>query len=231
MRIALFHDKAAIHKDDLIRHIPCKGHFVSDDDHGGFLLGKSPDDLQNLAGQLRVQRRGRLIKAENVRVQCQGPCNGYPLLLAAGELMRIVICAVGKSHLGQQLHSGGADILAAFTVVFCHELPGQRYIFKSRVLREKIEGLKDHSEMEPLFPNLGLGLRLAVRGIKQYLILHSDCPGVRCFQKIKAAQQRCLSAAGGADDRQCLPLFQGKADVIEDLCVIEMLLQMLNRQN
>ena len=82
--VALLHDDAAAHEDDLVGHVPGKGHLVGDDDHGGLLLRQTPDDLEHLAGELRVQGGGRLIKAEDVRGQGQGPGDGYPLLLAAG---------------------------------------------------------------------------------------------------------------------------------------------------
>ena len=54
--VALLHDDAAVHKDHLICHIPCKGHLMGHDDHGGLLLRQGADDPQHLAGQLRVQR-------------------------------------------------------------------------------------------------------------------------------------------------------------------------------
>ena len=79
---------------------------MGDDDHGGVPLGQAPDDLQHLAGELWVQGRGGLVKAENVRVQSQGPGDGYPLLLATGELVGIVVGPVGQS---QQLPALGLD--------------------------------------------------------------------------------------------------------------------------
>ena len=106
---ALLRDDAAIHEDDPIGHIPGEGHLVGDDDHGGVPLGQAPDDLEHLAGELWVQGRGGLVKAENVRVQSQGPGDGYPLLLAAGELVGIVVGPVAEPHLLQQLPALGLD--------------------------------------------------------------------------------------------------------------------------
>ena len=79
--IALLHDEAAVHEDHLIRHVPGEGHLVSDDDHGGFLFRQTTDNLQYLAGQLRIQRGGWLVKAENIRVERQCAGDGHPLLL------------------------------------------------------------------------------------------------------------------------------------------------------
>ena len=99
--LALLHDHAAVHEDQLVRHIPGEGHLVGDDDHGGLLLRQGADDLQNLAGELRVQGGGGLIKAEDVRGQGQGPGDGDPLLLAAGELVGVVSRPLCQPHFGQ----------------------------------------------------------------------------------------------------------------------------------
>ena len=82
-RITLLHDQTSIHKDDLIGNVSGKGHLVGDDDHGGFLFGQRADHSQYLAGQLRIQRRVGLIKAENVGLECQGAGDGHALLLSA----------------------------------------------------------------------------------------------------------------------------------------------------
>ena len=84
---ALFHHHAAIHKEDAVRHIAGEVHLVGDDDHGGLAVGKVPQDTQDFTGQLWVKGRGRFVEAEDVRVESQRAGNGYPLLLAAGELV------------------------------------------------------------------------------------------------------------------------------------------------
>ena len=135
--IALLHNEAAIHEDHLISHIPGKGHLVGYDDHGGFLLGKAADDLQHLAGQLRIQCGGGLVKAENVRMQRQCAGNGHPLLLTAGELVGIVICPVGKPHLRQKIHTGGTDGFLAFACCPWPSAPGPASRFPAPCIGER----------------------------------------------------------------------------------------------
>ena len=200
---------------------------MSDDDHGGFLLRQTADDLQHLTGQFRVQRRGRLVKAENIRVERQCPGDGHPLLLTAGKLMRIVPGTVRKAHLVQQLHSGGTDGFLTLTAVLGHQLPGEGHVFQSRILGKKVKGLEHHAEVEPVFPDLFFGAARVMVGVKQHLVLYGDGAGVRRFQKIQTPQQRGFAAAGGANDGKGLSLLQREADVIEDLCVFKMLFQML----
>ena len=225
--IALLHNEATIHEDHLISYVTGKRHLMGYDDHGGFLLGKAADDLQNLAGQLRIQCGGRLVKAENVRMQRQCAGNGYPLLLTAGELVGIVICPVGKPHLRQKIHTGGTDGFLAFACVLGHQLPCQRHVFQRRVLGKEIEGLEHHAEVETLLPNFRFRLGRALRSVKQHFVLYGDGAGVRRFQKIQTTQQGGFAAAGGADDGKGLPLLQREADVIEDLRIFKMLFQML----
>ena len=62
---ALLGNNALVHKDDLIGHLTGKSHLVGDDNHGGFLLCQLPDDLENLAGQFRIQGGGGFVKAED----------------------------------------------------------------------------------------------------------------------------------------------------------------------
>ena len=54
---------AAVHEDNIVRHIVREGHLMRDDYHGRVLLGKAADDLEHLAGKLRVEGARRLVKA------------------------------------------------------------------------------------------------------------------------------------------------------------------------
>ena len=79
----MLHNDAAVHKDDLVGDIAGEGHLVGDDDHGGVLFRQPADDPEHFSGELWVQGRGGLVKAENIRRQGQRPGDGHPLLLAS----------------------------------------------------------------------------------------------------------------------------------------------------
>ena len=92
-------------------------------------------------------------------MQRQSPGNGHPLLLSAGELVGIVICSVGKAHLGQQFPSGGLNVPVALAAPLLGlQLPGQGHIFQSCVLRKEVEALEHQTKMEPFLTNLILQL-------------------------------------------------------------------------
>ena len=117
---ALFHHHAAVHKQDAVGHIPGKVHLVGDDDHGGLAVGQFPQHSQHLAGQLRVKGAGGLVEAEDVRVQCQRTGNGYPLLLPAGKLVRVVVCPlIDQSWCGEGPARAESPICASSSRACC----------------------------------------------------------------------------------------------------------------
>ena len=152
----------------------------------------------------------------------QGPGDGHPLLLAAGELTGVVVRAVTQTHLGQQLPALGLDLLQDLLPVgfevgpfLAEELLGQGDVPQGGVLGEQVEGLEHQAEMEPLFPHLALPLGGGIVGVEQSVPLDDDLPLVGGLQKVQAPQQGGLAAAGGADDGQSLALLQVKADVLQ----------------
>jgi hypothetical protein len=175
------------------------------------------DDPQHLAGELRVQGGGGLVKAEDVGLHGQRPGDGHPLLLAAGELVRVMVRPVLQTHLGKQLPARPLDLGAALAAPLgSHQLPGQHDVLQRRVLGKKIEGLEHQPEVKALAADLPLQLGGGVGGVEEGLALHAYGAAVGPLQKVEAAEQGGLAAAGGADDGQGLALFQGEADVLQD---------------
>ena len=218
---ALLHHHAAVHEQDAVGHVTGKVHLVGHDDHGGLAVGKVPQNAQHLAGQLRVQRAGRLVEAEDVRVQGQGPGNGHPLLLAAGQLMRVVARPLRQAHLGQkllrlllQLGVDGFFVGLVVRALLGQQLPGQHHVLQCRILREQVEVLEHQPEVQPLFAHLALPLGGGVGGIPHGLAVHLDDTGVRPLQKVQAAQQGGLAGTGRTDDGQRLALFQGQGNIL-----------------
>ena len=188
---------------------------MGDDDHGGLAVGKVAQDAQHLAGQLRVEGRGRLVEAENVRVQSQCAGNGHALLLTAGKLVRVVACPGRKAHLGQkflcllfQLGMDGLFVGLVVRALLRQQFTRQHYVLQGGVLREEVEVLKYQTKVQPLFADLAFPLGGGVGSIPHGLAVHLDDAGVRPFQKVQAAQQGGLTGAGRADDRQRFALFQ-----------------------
>ena len=156
-------------------------------------------------------------------MQGQRTGNGHALLLAAGELVGVMVCPVRQTHLSQKLQSGGFDIGFAFAASFLgQQFSGQRDILEGGVLGEQVEVLEYQAEMETLGPDLLFLLRGGVSSVKDHISIDGDDAAVGFFQKIQAPQQGSLTAAGGTDDGQGLSFFQRKTDVVEHLRGAEM---------
>ena len=67
-----------------------------------FLL-QGTDPTTKLAPHLRVERREGLVEQQYVRLDRQGPRQGHPLALAAGELVRITIGELLQANEAEQL--------------------------------------------------------------------------------------------------------------------------------
>ena len=83
---------------------------VVGDEHGGDAeLELDPADLlAQLHPHLGVQRRERLVEQQHLRRDRQRPGQRHPLLLAAGELVRVPVAAVGEADELQQLRGPAA---------------------------------------------------------------------------------------------------------------------------
>ena len=55
----------------------------------------------------RVERAGRLVRQDELRIVDQRARDGHALLLSAGELARLVIDAVRQAHRVQRRHARG----------------------------------------------------------------------------------------------------------------------------
>ena len=183
---AFLHHHAPVHEDHLVGHVPGEGHLVGDDDHGGVLVGQAPDHPEDFPGELRVQGGGGLVKAEDVRLHGQGPGDGHPLLLPAGELVGVVAHPVLEAHLGQQalpLGPDGGQVLPGF-LPLGHEFPGQGDVLQGGVLGEEVEVLEHQAEVEALAADLPLPLGGGVGGVEEDLVPDGDGPLVWGLQEV-----------------------------------------------
>jgi hypothetical protein len=71
-----------------------KGHFVRDDEHGHVLVGQLAHAAQHLAGELGVERRGRLVEEHDVGFHGQRTGDGDALLLPARKARGIAVALV-----------------------------------------------------------------------------------------------------------------------------------------
>ena len=161
-------------------------------------------------------------------MQRQRAGDGHPLLLPAGQLVRIMVRPVAQAHLGQQvaglLLQLGVDALFVGLVaglLLRQQFARQHHVLQSGILREQVEVLEHQPKMQPLFADLALALGVGELGVPQRFAAHLDAAGVGGLQKIQTAQQRGFSAAGGPDDGDGLALFQLQRNILEHLGAVK----------
>ena len=104
-------------------------------------------------------------------------------------------------------------------------------VLECGVLREQIERLEHHAEVQTVLANLCIALGGMVGSVEQCLAVYDDLTLIRGFEKIQAAQQRGLARAGRADDGKRLAALQCKTDVFKHLGRAEVLIKVLYLQN
>src|SRR5471030_1422762 len=99
VRRGIRHDRAILQEDYPIRDPECEIDLVRDDHHCHPFARKLLDDFQDLGHQFGVERGGRFVEEDDRWFHGQRPRNRHPLLLAAGELVRILVRMRGQSDL------------------------------------------------------------------------------------------------------------------------------------
>ena len=148
--------------------------------------------------------------------------------------MRIVLRAVGKAHRAQKLEplvADGRELVARRAALLREQRGRERHVFERRVLREQVERLKHHAEVQTPFAHFVFALRRGVGRVEDAVAVYEDASAVRRLKKVQTAQQRRLAAAGRAEDGQRPPLFEREADVLENARCAEPFFQMLYFQN
>ena len=94
---ALDHD-AVVHEYQGVPHLAGEAHLVGDHDHGHAVGSQAPHHVEHVPHQLGVEGRGGLVEEHELGRHGQGPGDGHPLLLAAGQLVGVRGHLVGQSH-------------------------------------------------------------------------------------------------------------------------------------
>ena len=102
--VALLDDAPALDHRDLAGDVADHRHLVGDQQDGQAELAvDAREQLEDRAGGLRVERRGRLVGEQHLRLGGQRAGDADALLLAAGELGRIAVALVGEADEIEQL--------------------------------------------------------------------------------------------------------------------------------
>ena len=132
---------AAVDEQHLVGHLLGEPDLVGHDDHRPALLGQVLDHLQHLADELRVQRRGRLVEQHELGPQRQRAGDPDALLLAARELVGVLVRLLRQADLGQQRQRLLAGL--GLRPRLHHDRPLE-HVLQHLHVREQVVALEDH---------------------------------------------------------------------------------------
>jgi len=106
-------DPAVGHQADFVCHGECFVLVVRDEDGGHALFFQNAAHLERQAfAQLDVEVGERFVEQQQFRMRGQGACQGYALLLPAGQFVGVLALLSGQSDSGQQFpHTLGNPLL------------------------------------------------------------------------------------------------------------------------
>ena len=158
-------------------------------DHGHAFFGQCLHDIEDLPDHFRVQRRGRFIEQHYLGIHGQCPGDGDPLLLSAGQLVRIDRGLVKNADFSQK---GFCPLLCGSLGAFSDHLLGERDVFKHRFVGKQVKGLEHHTDFGPYYVDICFG----VEDIDPFDI---DVAAGGGFKMIEAPEQGALSRTGRSD--------------------------------
>ncbi len=193
-----------LHEDDDIRQLQRLSHVVADEDHGLIqpALNVLHLVLKNFPGH-GVQGGEGLIHQHDGGRGRQSPQHADPLLLAAGELGRILVGVLLHVHHSQHLPD---NLLAAGLVVF------QKLWHHADVLGHRHVG--EQADLLDHVADVAAQLHLVL--LVDVLAVDGDGAAVRLQQAVDHLHGGGFAAAGGPDEDHELTVLNGEVQVLED---------------
>jgi hypothetical protein len=210
-------------KEHAVRDLARKLHLVRHDDHGHAVPGQHAHGVQNLADELGVEGRGRLIEQDELRLHGQRAGDGHALLLSAGQPGRVGLQLVRETHLAQEV---GPDRLGLLGGQFAHHERPERDVLQCGHMWEKVEALKHHADVGALAVEHAVGKwsEGAVGLVQAHgLAVDEDAPALGHLEDVDATQERGLAGAAGADHDDHFAGAHGEIDAIDHHRVAEAL--------
>ena len=189
-RSPVFVDYPLVHEENAGAHVTGEAHLMGHDEHGEPLFRQLADYAQHLSNHGGVQGGCGLVEKDHLRVHGKGACDGYALLLPAGEGGRHVVRFLGHTDFLQK----GEGLF------FCRLLaePEKPYrsighVLQHRHVLEKIETLEHH-------PHLHAQGVEPVSFRHDVLALEQDFTSGRRLEHVDCSQQGAFACAGRTDD-------------------------------
>ena len=137
-------DGAAAEEHNAIRDLVGEAQLMGRDDHRQLVLnGQTADHLQHLVDELGIERGGRLVEQQHAGVRRQRASDGDALLLAAGQMPRQRVGAMGKADALKQLTGAALRVEARQAV---HPAQRTGNVFERGQVAKQVEVLEHHAD-------------------------------------------------------------------------------------
>ncbi|MNF84319.1 hypothetical protein D3C84_666730 [compost metagenome] len=213
---AHLHYAATLHHHDAVGH--GQGLFLIVGHHDGGdakALLQDADLAAKVGAHQGIQRAEGFVQQQQAGGEGERPGQRHPLLLAAGDLARVLVGLGIEIHQRQPVIDPLLDGIARQPLI----LKAEGDVLGHRQVGEEGVGLKHYAKV----PLLG----------GQQGDLPSPLPDPAAVRQIQAgdgSEQGGLAAAGGAEKADKLPRLNGQRDPFEGLKSTELLVEMLNVQ-
>ena len=178
-----------MHEDKTRANVACELHFMSDHDQRHTFTSQRTDHSKHILHQFWVQCRRNFIAKQGNRFHSKRTGDGYPLLLTTRQFVRVSIELVAKTYPFEHL---SGDLCCFVFGRFLDHCLRQHHIAASGEMREEIEMLEDHPNLETQ------GFQVYFFG-RQMTSSYRDRTVINHFEPVNAAQQCRFTRATLAD--------------------------------
>ena len=215
----VFDDLAAVHDRDVVGHLVDDAEIVRDEQNGGAVfLTQLVHELQDLRLNGHVERRGRLVRDQQLRTAGQRHGDHDTLPHTAGELVRILLgddLGVRDLDVGQQLDRFRGSLLFVHALMD-HERLGDLPADGEDRVQARHRLLEDHGDL------VAADLVHFVHGqLGQILTVEEDLAGVNIAVAVEQTENAhgrdALAGTGFADDAEHLARVKRIADAVDRL--------------
>ena len=179
------------------------------DQNNGVAFGVQPfDDFHHHLAAAGIERAGGLVGQDDFAAVHQGAGNGHALLLAAGELVGLVVFLAFQAQIGQK--PGGAFIPLFLIHAGIHG--GQRHVFARAQCAQEVVALENEAELAPA--QRGQFVAAHLHGFHAVDLIRTGSSAVEAAEDV---HQRGFAGAGLADDGDEIAFLDGEADVFQNV--------------
>ena len=155
------------------------------------VLRHLPEQIHDLYAGIAVQRPGRLIRQQDIRVVHQRPGDRHSLHLSAGHLVRLLVELVSKTNFLQRLHRP----LPAFCLSDAGDRQCQLDIGQYSLVRDQVVALEHESDRV-----IPVGIPVAVLVLLCGDAVDDHIPAVVAVQSSYNIQKRRLPRPAGTEN-------------------------------